>query len=113
MSRYPWRDVETAQYHLEFARRYVTEGSLDDPLVRDAFAMRLMASLEAVLRLDDDTLESTFGDDLREMRGMRNLIAHVYRDTDPNRLLQTAARDLGTYEARLAELAIQFPEPEI
>lgn len=80
-------------------------------MARDAFAMRLMSSLEAVLRLEDEVLEATFGDDLREMRGMRNLIAHVYRDVEPEDLLRTAATDLDVFDGRLTELAQRYPEP--
>lgn len=90
-----------AQAHLE-------GGSILDVTVRDAFSMRLMASLEAVLRLEDEALEDAFGDNLQLMRGMRNLLAHVYADIDPAELLRTASDDLGPYSAGLQRLAERF-----
>lgn len=85
--------IDEALHHLEIAAVYA-ERDLTEQLVIDAASLRLAAGIDALAKLDDATRERLFGSTWRNMKGMRNHIAHGYFLVDGDLVRSTLRNEL-------------------
>lgn len=94
-------------FHCGFVLRYV-EMDIEQPVVSDAMAMRIIAAIEAMSHLTPEDRRRLVGEDWPAMWGMRNRLAHGYAVADPRIALATAQQDIpsliSVVEAPLKEL---------
>ena len=95
------RDVLRA---VDAIRRYLRRGDLDDEMVYDAVRMRTMEIGEAVKSLPDELLRTEPAIPWRELRGVRDRLAHRYFLDDVAYLRATALRDLDAVEAAVQRM---------
>lgn len=85
--------LQQALTHLDKATAHARHG-LDDELVIDAVAMRLIAMIDTLARLSDDDRGKLFGDQWPLMRGMRNRLVHGYATVSTAAIRLTVGEDL-------------------
>lgn len=79
--------------HLAAIERYSLQ-NIEDEMVQDAVALRLVALIETLGRLPEETRQVVLGDDWRLMRGMRNRLVHGYMTVDPGVIRVTVSEEL-------------------
>ena len=87
---------------------------LTDQLTVDAISLRIMAGIEAINDLDPQMRDVLVGDVWRDMRAMRNRIAHAYDTIDAALVEATIQQDVPLLLARidtLLEAEQQSPPP--
>ena len=90
--------------HIDALRAHLKRGPLGDQLVRDAVALRLMAAIEAVGRLDEALLFDAIGGTWVQIRATRNILAHDYEGLELQTLEDTVRGDLDEFEAGIRRL---------
>lgn len=87
-------------------RSHVTRGSLDDGLIMDAVAMRLIEIGEAVKSLSADAKASEPDVKWREIGRMRDLLAHHYFGTSPDIIQSTVDKELQPLQAAVERIRL-------
>lgn len=88
-----------ALQHLKALKRYLDSDVPDDDMVLDAAALRLSAAIESVSRISDKQRRRVMPDELwREIKGVRNRIAHAYGYTNPVELRAIVEGDVVAFE---------------
>ncbi|WP_022868935.1 HepT-like ribonuclease domain-containing protein [Schaalia vaccimaxillae] len=85
--------IREAIEHLTLAIDHSGHG-LEDQMVRDAVAMRILAGIDSLNGLTQARLIGLFGQDWPAMRGMRNRITHGYSSFSPDFITQTVEYEL-------------------
>lgn len=103
MTRNPQHHLATAKYHFSIAVEH-GQRELTDQVTIDAISLRIMAGVDALNELTPEAREALVGDAWRDMRAMRNRIAHAYDTVDSKRLEQTLREDIPILIERLDAL---------
>lgn len=86
--------------HLEKACEYAAL-DLNEDVVLDAIALRLVAMIDQLSKLPDDIRLQIVGDEWHVMRGMRNRIVHGYATVNPTTVRMTVEAELPTLAFRI------------
>ena len=90
--------------HLTILDRHRQQESLTAQIVFDAVCLRLASAIEAADRIDQSLLKQEFGDEWRDIRGMRNAIAHNYVFVDPLAVAATLEPDIERFAEGLQNI---------
>lgn len=101
MSRSNAERVEISIKHIRVARSHLDRGPIDDLLVFDAVCQRLSSAIEEISPLDDEILDSVFGDSWHLIRAMRNTIVHNYEYVSPAVIERTVKEEIPSFIASL------------
>ncbi len=93
--------------HLDQAIKY-SHFDLEEDLVVDAIAMRLVACLDALGQLDEGRLNAVFGGGWHLMRGMRNRLVHGYATFDADFIRHTVRVELTPLRGQLSGEITKF-----
>lgn len=97
--------------HIETLKRYVAGDNSDRELVLDAAALRLSAAIDSVARIPEKQRQRVMSDALwREIKGVRNHIAHGYGFADRAELYNVVIDDVTDFESCIRTMLEQAPE---
>jgi len=103
VTRNEQHNLSTAKYHFTIALAH-GQRDLTDQVTIDAISMRIIAAIEALNALSPETRDTLVGDVWRDMRAMRNRIAHAYDTVDPDLVAITVSEDIPRLMERLEAL---------
>lgn len=73
---------------------HLLQGPIEDPTISDAVNMRLAAAVETISQTSAQLRETSFGDDWRHMKSLRNRISHGYSLLDRELVKGTVEEDV-------------------
>lgn len=91
-------------------RSHVARGSLDDGLIMDTVAMRLIEIGEAAKSLSTNAKASEPDVKWREIGRVRDLLAHHYFDTSPDIIQSTVDKELRPLQAAVERIGLASRE---
>ncbi|MDO8142978.1 HepT-like ribonuclease domain-containing protein [Isoptericola sp. 178] len=113
--RSPEWHVDRALQHVGQLREHLQRGlDLDDPLLQDAVAMQLVATIDALIAAETvgaGEVAGAFGDTWRRMVGMRNVLVHEYAVLDVELLRTAVTVDLTAVEETARALRRTWTDP--
>lgn len=97
--------------HLDTLNRYVAGDNTDRELVLDAAPLRLSAAIDSVARIPEEQRQRVMSDALwREIKGVRNHIAHGYGYADRAAFYNVVIDDVADFESCIRTMLEQAPE---
>ena len=97
--------------HIDTLKRYIAGDNPDRELVLDAAALRLSAAIDSVARIPEVQRQSVMSDVLwREIKGVRNHIAHGYGFADRTELYNVIIDDVTEFESCIRVMLKQAPK---
>lgn len=110
--RYLDEIAKAAAQLAEITRRYDLAAFAADQIVFDATAMNLVRLGEAATHLSQPFTESHPDVDWKGFRDLRNIIAHQYWSLAPDRIWETASREVPDLTNRLGITPAPSPKPQ-
>lgn len=105
--------LESARFVRDYVAGMSFDDFWDDCKTRDAVAMRLIAVGEAARYVDDATAAALPSIPFRDVRSMRNRIAHHYRRVDFKIVWETAHEDIPPLIAALEAHFAKHSPPKL
>lgn len=111
MKRSDRKVIEEALEHLEVLHRHLSQRETDRQIVVDAAAMRLSAAIDSISKVSEELRQSVMSEQVwRDIKSMRNRIAHAYGAIDSSILDATFERDIEPFETDIRRMLTQSPE---
>lgn len=103
--------IQEALDHLEMLHRHLSQSEADSQLVLDAAALRLSAAIDSLLRVSEELRLRVMDEKTwRDIKSMRNRIAHAYAVMDASTLSSTFNNDIAVFESDVRRMLEQLPE---
>ncbi|WP_308467595.1 HepT-like ribonuclease domain-containing protein [Rathayibacter soli] len=111
MKRTDRKYIQESLDHLEVLHRHLSQPTTDRQLVVDAAALRLSAAIDSLSRVSEELRQREMSEKVwRDIKSMRNRIAHAYAVMDASTLDDTFDNDIAAFEADIRRMLEQTPE---